>query len=563
MDEPSYVIDLSLYGGIGGQLLAIATNTAHGDEDWIREMSRRYGTLCLTERCAQVGLLDGLAGRLYVLCVLQEQVGGLKSRITEYVSKNAKSFLQAPRWELSAGSSGALLALGLAAEVAGSMLAEELVELVLLDLLQSSLCSDKSGVMWDIHPYQTAPLLSFAHGAAGICYVLKSIAHSNPSPALFDIVKATFEYEDRTILEHRGMCPDFRVFDKTGYTMGSEYPNQMNAWCHGLPGLFVAREFPYSGTTGDVVVSRAWDALENWRLGNLTLCHGDLGNALIVAAIRGSDYAQDQWLPSCQTELKASIEDILDRVACFERSRWANEMHGLFVGAAGILHANNGLREQKFPDGVLVPLFPKVWPKMPWLRSLHADCVGRNGSVVFLGSDGNIIQIQKILKDRLQHMNGKAVHYSEHEREGSRNYVMVDSGRVEPVSKLLTKATNQVELRRILEEFAVELMSIDVLVELWVVSPLVEVENEEGSLRAVATLGKDGPMRLAGTRLLSRIMSQVPCRGVEISAVVEREEVPGHTRITGSDVIMRLAHAGLIVTGSCSDRLSAMLLRKP
>lgn len=559
MEDASYVADLSLYGGIGGQLLAIANSGAHEDDVWVKEMSCRYASLCLTEGCTTLGLLDGLAGRLYVLCLLQSQIGGLQRYISEYVSKNTNGFLETPRWELSAGSSGALLALGLAAEMAGSTRAEDLAEVILLDLLQNALCSRKHGVIWDIHPYQTAPLLSFAHGASGICYVLKSIARSTPSPALLDMVKMAFEYEDRLILAYRGRCPDFRVFDKDVSSVGTHYPEQMNAWCHGLPGLYVARAFPYSNIAGDIVINTSRNAAEYWRLGNLTLCHGDLGNAIIVAAIRGSQYARDLWLPRCQPDLRDNVESILNGGRAGVGNRWSDEMHGLFIGAAGLLHSHSVLKQQRIPDGVLLPSCPKSWPSMPWLQGLRGECVGRSGSVVFLDSSGNVVQIQRVLEDKLQCLNSQVKRRKEGEREYHRGCVMMHSARVDPVSRLLVRTTNQVELRSILEDFIVQIDSIDVLNELWVVSPLVEVEKDRETWIAVATLGTDGPMRLAASKSLRRILSHLPCRGNEIAEILEREEAPSRSHVAGSDTIMRLAHAGLIVTTSCSDRLSSML----
>jgi type 2 lantibiotic biosynthesis protein LanM len=75
-------------------------------------------------------------------------------------------------------------------------------------------------------------LTGFSHGAAGIAYALLRLYEATQNAAFLDAAREGISYEDSLFFHDAGNWPDLRH---------EEQPAFMTAWCHGAPGVGLAR----------------------------------------------------------------------------------------------------------------------------------------------------------------------------------------------------------------------------------------------------------------------------------------------------------------------------------
>ena len=79
-----------------------------------------------------------------------------------------------------------------------------------------------------------ALLTGFSHGAAGIAYALLRLYERAPESRFLEAAREAIAYERSVFSPEAGNWPDFRP-------TGSQGPNFMVSWCHGAPGITLAR----------------------------------------------------------------------------------------------------------------------------------------------------------------------------------------------------------------------------------------------------------------------------------------------------------------------------------
>jgi lantibiotic biosynthesis protein len=137
-------------------------------------------------------------------------------------------------------------------------------------------------------------LLGFAHGVSGIACALAALAQAAGRPDFLHGAREALRYERAHFRPSEGNWPDLRSFSQPA--QGGE-PPCMVAWCHGAPGIGVARldlhrllpeepEILAEAETAIGTTTATLDTASNQRFGNFSLCHGESGNAdlLIIAA---------------------------------------------------------------------------------------------------------------------------------------------------------------------------------------------------------------------------------------------------------------------------------------
>ena len=133
------------------------------------------------------------------------------------------------------------------------------------------------------------PLLGMAHGAGGIAAALAQLAAVSSDPGFPRAARRALAYEQALFVPEAGNWPDLRGDD------GSEArPARFGwAWCHGAPGVGMARlATPLHAVSGQVQADVA-TALARTEAGGFggfhNLCHGDLGNTelLLLAGDQG------------------------------------------------------------------------------------------------------------------------------------------------------------------------------------------------------------------------------------------------------------------------------------
>jgi len=181
-----------------------------------------------------------------------------------------------------------------------------------------------------------APLAGFSHGAAGIAWALLKAADICNNPVYRDVAQQALAYERSLFVAGAGNWADLR--SGAGDASPAGHAAAMHAWCHGAPGIGLARlamlEQMDDAQVRDEIKLALHSTTAHGFGGGHCLCHGDLGNVdlLVKAATALKD---EQWLAEAR-RLTGSI--LTDQAARGWRCGVPGgvETPGLMVGLAGI-----------------------------------------------------------------------------------------------------------------------------------------------------------------------------------------------------------------------------------
>jgi lantibiotic modifying enzyme len=141
------------------------------------------------------------------------------------------------------------------------------------------------------------PLTGISHGASGMALALFRAGVVLSESRFTDAARAALDYERATLRQLGSNWPDHRVISGPG---ASAPPPSMLAWCHGAPGIGLARAallpLVTDGALRREIVADLAQAIETTLRagfdGNHSLCHGALGNlALLDAAVEAPEFA--------------------------------------------------------------------------------------------------------------------------------------------------------------------------------------------------------------------------------------------------------------------------------
>jgi lantibiotic modifying enzyme len=180
-------------------------------------------------------------------------------------------------------------------------------------------------------------LTGFSHGAAGIAWALLELSALTGDNRFGEAARAAVSYERSLFSATAGNWPDLRDPDPSEV---SEVQSNsfVTAWCHGAPGIGMARL--RSLRHMDDPVARAeikaaiHTTLQQGFGGNHSLCHGDLGNLELL--LLASQVLND---PLYRTEIDRLAGRILEDI---QVRGWVSgvpqgiESPGLMTGLAGI-----------------------------------------------------------------------------------------------------------------------------------------------------------------------------------------------------------------------------------
>jgi type 2 lantibiotic biosynthesis protein LanM len=150
---------------------------------------------------------------------------------------------------------------------------------------------NERGIAWRTPIEGGRPLTGFSHGAAGMAWALLEVAALGDGGRLRAAAIEAMAYERSQFSPEAANWPDFRAAD-TNSSNGSAGPNFVVSWCHGAPGIGLARLRSLAHIDDEPIRSEIDTALNTTlRRGfgsNHSLCHGDLGNLelLLEASLR-------------------------------------------------------------------------------------------------------------------------------------------------------------------------------------------------------------------------------------------------------------------------------------
>jgi lantibiotic modifying enzyme len=126
-----------------------------------------------------------------------------------------------------------------------------------------------------------------AHGAGGIALALLTAWALTEEPRFEQVARAAIAYERGTFSEDARNWPDLRPSGRLPPSGRAAPQPFMTAWCHGAPGIGLARlaglRFADDSRIRDDIARAVYATLRHGFGGNHSLCHGDLGNLELLA----------------------------------------------------------------------------------------------------------------------------------------------------------------------------------------------------------------------------------------------------------------------------------------
>ena len=236
--------------------------------------------------------------------------------------------------DIVAGAAGSIMALAALDGVRNGGRARDLMRSCADRLLATAgTCGD--GLAWKTKLAATQPLTGFSHGASGMAAALFTAGSALGEPRYTDAALAALRYERGTFDRVAANWPDYRILDSAAAPAA---PSLMWSWCHGAPGIGLARLVALAHVDDGDVRHDLDVAIEstvaNGFLSNDSLCHGDLGNLelLLRAGERGFG---GPWEETLASEASRLVERLV-------RGDWrcgipgGVETPGLMMGLAGI-----------------------------------------------------------------------------------------------------------------------------------------------------------------------------------------------------------------------------------
>ena len=202
-----------------------------------------------------------------------------------------------------------------------------------------------TGIGWSTMLQET-PLTGFAHGNAGIALSLLRLFAVSGEERFRQTALAAMEYERSLFSLERRNWPDLRSEFSSSATSNQQTGQQesnsyMVAWCHGAPGIGLARlaslEYIDDAALHSEIDAALQTSLAHGFGLNHCLCHGDMGNLeFVLSATRLLS------LPQYEEQVQHLTSMLLDSI---ERHGWVTgvplgvETPGLMIGIAGTGYA--------------------------------------------------------------------------------------------------------------------------------------------------------------------------------------------------------------------------------
>ena len=166
-----------------------------------------------------------------------------------------------------------------------------------------------TGVGWVVPNMGGQPLAGFSHGAAGIAWALFTAADLCNNPHYRHMAEEALRYERSLFAPAVGNWIDLR--SATDAAAGPHREDKfMHAWCHGAPGIGLARLALLPKLRDPLLRNEIEAALQSTAAtgfgGGHCLCHGDLGNLeLFIEA--ATVLGESAWLGKAQRQAGAIL----------------------------------------------------------------------------------------------------------------------------------------------------------------------------------------------------------------------------------------------------------------
>ena len=366
MDREWYLLPTStdLYSGTTGITLFLAYLGAVTGEEHYTTLAKATLESTRTQMAwqkhnpivASVGAFSGLGAYIYLLSHLGVvwNNSSLFREAEDIVKLLAEGIAQDEVFDVIAGSAGCIAALLSLYAVAPSQ-ATLTTAIQCGDHLITHATAQQSGIGWSTQLQET-PLTGLAHGNAGIALNLLRLFSVSGEERFRETAFAAMEYERSLYsLENRNW-PDLRK-ELRSSTLQDQEKRQLEtnaymvAWCHGAPGIGLARlaslEYVDEPALHEEIDAAFQTTLTHGFGLNHCLCHGDMGNIEFVMSATRHDS-----LSRFEGQVQRLLSTLLDSI---EKQGWVTgvplgvETPGLMTGIAGTGYA---LLRAAFPERI-------------------------------------------------------------------------------------------------------------------------------------------------------------------------------------------------------------------
>lgn len=280
-----------LYSGTAGIAMFLARLARYADEPLLHATARGAIRNAIAHRDdipedARHSLYSGWLGIAWA--ALDADDASLTQEAWRMIESTFGRELPAQSLDIIGGAAGTITALvALFHRTQNAMLLHEATRLAhrLIEL------ANQDGDVWSwttMPPIGDAPqrdLTGYSHGTAGIALALLEVHAITRDPELRDAADRAIAYERRHFDEQQQNWPDFRNHMQP-VPQPDRFPCGM-AWCHGAPGIGMARLRAFQLTGDDAYRKEAETALQTTLApithpapyDNFSLCHGLAGNA--------------------------------------------------------------------------------------------------------------------------------------------------------------------------------------------------------------------------------------------------------------------------------------------
>lgn len=330
--------DINLYSGVAGITLTFAyagavfkesryTTFAQKGLYSLRQTLRERGAKCFETVGAYsgIGSLIYFFGSLYKIWhdeSLKKDIENLCLLLPDFINKDIY-------FDIISGSAGCIAGLLSVREIIDKNIIDPLLTKCVSRILEKHPAPEKFPVIGNIFN-STKPLCGFSHGVAGIAWALAHVNHIMPSEKLQQWITLALNYERKEFNAEKNNWPDFRK-EKTAY---------MSAWCHGAPGIGLARLDMPDIWQDDLLhkeIECAVQAIINSAPDkHQGLCHGNLGNLelLLQNSLRNPTIKNKQLFSERAAAIIATIQQY--GAQCELASPQATP--GLMTGIAGVAY---------------------------------------------------------------------------------------------------------------------------------------------------------------------------------------------------------------------------------
>jgi type 2 lantibiotic biosynthesis protein LanM len=200
------------------------------------------------------------------------------------------------------------------------------------------------------------PLAGFSHGTAGIAWALLELSRITSVERFRTAALDAITYERSLFVPEAGNWLDLRAHEAVKGTGEANQQTFMTAWCHGAPGIGLARLHTLPHLDDAAIRAEIHAALQTTVARgfglNHSLCHGDLGNLELL--VQASEKLKDAQWGAQVGRLAAMILDSISRHGWRCGIPLGVESPGLMTGLAGIGYMLLRLAEPAHVPSVLV-----------------------------------------------------------------------------------------------------------------------------------------------------------------------------------------------------------------